>query len=226
MFKIKDIPIDERPRERLINYGVGSLSNEELLAILLKTGSKKMSVKELANYLLKKLNGIDNIKDINYDFLVNIDGIGPAKATELLAAIEIGKRINTNVKNLRKLKFNNSKLVYDYYSKIIGDKKQEYFYTVYLDSNKNIIKDKLLFVGTLNQSLVHPREVFKEACLISASSILCVHNHPSGNVLPSREDISLTNGLKEIGLLFGIPLIDHIIVGSDKYYSFFENGDI
>lgn len=226
MYKIKDIPVIDRPRERLINLGTSSLSNEEILSIILKTGTKDKSAKMLASEILEKIDGLDNIKNINFEFLTSIDGIGPAKACEILAAVEFGKRINQKIKNLKKEKFNNSKIVYDYYQNEIGDKKQEYFYAVYLDSNKIIIKDKLLFVGTLNNSLVHPREIFKEACLCSASSIICVHNHPSGNVLPSKEDLTLTSNLKKLGLLMGIPIIDHIIIGKNNYYSFFENGDI
>ncbi len=226
MYTIKDIPINERPRERLINYGSETLSNEELLAIIIKTGTKKISAKMLANNLLVAIGGIEKLKEINYEYLESIIGIGPAKACELLAAIELGKRINREVKSLKKIKFNNSKVVYDYYSKELDGVKQEHFYAIYLDNNKKIIKDKLLFVGTLNKSLVHPREIFKEACLISASSIICIHNHPSGNIIPSKEDIVLTNNLKNIGNLMGIPIVDHIIIGKNNYYSFFENGDI
>lgn len=224
--KIKDIPIEERPRERLINSGVNSLSTEELLAIVIKNGTKNKSAKDLASEILVKTDGLKNIEILNYDFLKNIKGIGSAKACDIVASIELGKRINKSIKSLSGIKFNNSSLVFDYYKNIIGDKKQEYFYTIYLDSNKRVIKDKLLFIGTLNHSVVHPREVFKEAYLVSASSFICIHNHPSGNVLPSGEDISITNKLKEIGMMMGIPLVDHIIIGLEKYYSFFENGDI
>lgn len=226
MYKIKDIPVMERPRERLITYGVESLSNEELLAIILKTGTKSKSAKLLASEILTKIDGIDNIKNLNLEFLTNIEGIGSAKACEILASIELGNRINKKIKSLKKEKFNNSKIVFDYYAKELGEKKQEYFYAIYLDSNKTIIKDKLLFVGTLNKSLVHPREVFKEAYLCSAQSIICVHNHPSGNTIPSKDDLELTDNLKKIGLLMGVPILDHIIIGSNNYYSFFENGDI
>ena len=224
--RIKDIPQEERPIERLINLGSEVLSNEELLAILIKTGTKNMSSKVLASYLISKTNGLKEIEKINYGYLKDIKGIGPSKAAVIIAAFELGKRINQNIKTLNGIKITNSSVVYEYYKNILGDKKQEYFYAIYLDSNKRIIKDKMLFVGTLNQSLVHPREVFKEACLVSASSFICVHNHPSGNVFPSNEDINLTNNLKEISNMIGIPLIDHIIISKNNYYSFFENGDI
>lgn len=224
--KIKDIPLDERPRERLINHGVSNLSTEELLAIIIKNGTKNASSKMLATEILSKTDGLKNTEVLNYDFLKSIKGIGSAKACDIVAAIELGKRISMNIKSLNGIRLNNSSLVFDYYKKIIGDKKQEYFYAIYLDSSKKVIKDKVLFVGTLNHSIVHPREVFKEAYLLSASSFICVHNHPSGNVFPSKEDIEITRQLKEIGLMMGVPLVDHIIIGIDKYYSFFENGDI
>ena len=224
--KIKDIPLDERPRERLINHGVSNLSTEELLAIIIKNGTKNVSSKMLATEILSKTDGLKNTEVLNYDFLKSIKGIGSAKACDIVAAIELGKRISMNIKSLNGIRLNNSSLVFDYYKKIIGDKKQEYFYAIYLDSSKKVIKDKVLFVGTLNHSIVHPREVFKEAYLLSASSFICVHNHPSGNVFPSKEDIEITKQLKEIGLMMGVPLVDHIIIGIDKYYSFFENGDI
>ena len=223
---IKDIPINDRPVERLINNGSSSLSNEELLAILIKTGTKDESAKVLASKLLSKTNGLKETDKLNYEYLKTIKGIGPSKAAVIIASIELGRRLNRVFDTISGIKFNNSSIVYDYYKNILGNKKQEHFYVIYLDSSKRIIQDKLLFIGTLNQSLVHPREVFKEACLLSASSFICVHNHPSGNVLPSREDISLTSNLKEIGMLFGIPLVDHIIISKDNYYSFFENNDI
>lgn len=224
--KIKDIPVSERPRERLIQYGSENLSNEELLAILLKTGTKDMSAKDLATLLISKTNNLKDADKINYDYLKKIKGIGEAKATVIVAALELGRRMNQNVKPIIGAKFTNSKIVYDYYRKALASKKQEHFIAVYLDSSKRIIKEKVLFIGTLNQSLVHPREVFKEAYMVSASSFICVHNHPSGNILPSKADLDITHNLKETSKFMGVPLVDHIIVGPDNYYSFFENGDI
>ncbi|MEG0026353.1 MAG: DNA repair protein RadC [Bacilli bacterium] len=224
--KIKDIPLLERPRERLIKGDVSELSNEDLLALILATGTREYSVKGLANMVLKEVGDIKKLKDINLLQLTGIKGIGQAKACSLLASIELGKRINTEVDNINNLKFNNSELVFKYFKDKIGSKLQEYFYCLYLDNKKKIIKEKLLFIGTLNHSLVHPREVFKEAYLLSASSLICIHNHPSGNVIPSREDITITEKLSEIGRLLGINVVDHIIVSKNNYYSFFENNQI
>lgn len=224
--KIKDIPVNDRPRERLINNGVGVLSDEELLAVILKTGTKELSAKDLSGLILSKVKGINNLSEYNLEKLKSIKGIGEAKACLILACIELSKRMNKEVKNINNIKFNNCKIVYNYYKDIIGDKKQEYFYCIYLDNNKKIIKDKLLYIGTINYSIVHPREVFKEAYMLSASAIICVHNHPSGNTLPSTQDLELTKNLVSIGNLLGIKVLDHIIIANNNYYSFLENNDI
>ena len=222
--KMKDIPKNERPVERLFQYGVETLSNEELLAILIKTGNKDNSAKDLALMVLKEVSG--NISDINHQKLSKIKGIGQIKSAVILAALELGKRSNYTINSINNLSITNASIVFEYYKNIFVNKKQEYFYCLYLDSNKVVIKEKLLFIGTLDYSLVHPREVFKEAITVSASTIICIHNHPSGNVIPSRNDIEITNKLIETGNLLGIRIIDHIIIGKNKYYSFLENGDI
>lgn len=224
--KIKDIPTLERPRERLIINGVESLNNEELLAIILKTGMHGASAKDLGQEILSKIGGIKKLSDINYEFLSKIKGIGKSKACELLASIELGKRINREVDNIKSIKLNSSELVYKFYKEKIGDKKQEYFYCIYLDNGKKIINEKLLFIGTANYSLVHPREIFKEAYLLGATAIICVHNHPGGNPLPSSQDYDVTNNLIEAGKILGIKLLDHVIICKNNYYSFLENNDI
>lgn len=221
--KIKDIPKSERPVERLLMYGASSLSNEELLSILIKTGNKDDSAKDLALKVLSLVSG--NISDINYQKLSKVKGIGAIKSAVILAALELGRRSNS-LKSLNSVKITEASIVFNYYRNVFINKKQEYFYSIYLDSNKVVISEKLLFIGTLDHSLVHPREVFKEAISVSASSIICIHNHPSGNVMPSRNDIEITKRLIEIGDMLGIRVIDHVIIGSDKYYSFLENGDI
>ena len=224
--KIKDIPVLDRPRERLIENGVENLSNEELLAIIFKTGTKGSSSKELASLVLSKVGNIKKFNDINYEFLKSIKGIGIGKSCDLLAAIELGKRINKEIDNIKNTKFISPDMVYKYYKEKIGSKKQEYFYAVYLDNSKRIIDDKMLFIGTVNYSLVHPREIFKEAYILGASALICVHNHPSGNPIPSKEDYDITNNLIEVSKILGIKLVDHIIICKNNYYSFLENDDI
>lgn len=223
--KIKEIPKNERPIERLINNGVDKLSNEELIAIILKTGTSGKNVKDLSLEILKNYD-IHSLKNINLENLLKIKGIGKTKAATLISCIELSKRMNISEETLYDKKLTSSKLVFDYYKDRLKDKKQECFYCIYLDSNKRVLKDKLLFLGTLNYSMVHPREVFKEAYMLSANSIICVHNHPSGDVTPSKSDIELTKNLISSGMLLGIKIDDHIIVGKDKYYSFYEEGII
>ena len=220
--------IDEgdKPRERLFNYGAEYLSNEELLAIMLKTGSKKYNVKEVALNLLSLVGDIHKLKDMGIGSLTKLDGIGKVKAIELKAAIELGRRVYSEDKDINKIIFNNPLDVYDYFYPILKTKKQEYFYTIYLDVKNKYIDKRLLFVGTINSSMVHPREIFKEAYLLSASKIICVHNHPSGDVAPSKADIEITRKIMEIGIIHGIILIDHIIVGDKCYYSFHDNNII
>ena len=181
--KIKDLPFSERPCERLISLGVENISNEELIAIIFKTGNKYLSSKELASQVLSQMG---DIKNITYNSLLKINGIGKMKAASLLAAIELGKRVNKTCQSLNNKKLNNTELVYEYFKNILSNKKQEYFYCIYLDNAKKVIKEKLLFIGTINYSVVHPREIFKEAYLLSASAIICVHNHPSNNLKPSN----------------------------------------
>ena len=225
MIDFKSIPDSDKPRERLYNYGSEYLSNEELISIILKTGSKNYSVKEVALKLLETVGSIDKLKDIGISTLTNIEGIGRVKAIELKAAIELGRRVYIN-KSEDKIKLNKAISIYDYFKDVLGDKKQEYFYCVYLDTKGNYLGKKCLFIGTINNSLVHPREIFKEAYLLSANEIICVHNHPSGDVSPSKEDILLTMKIKEIGIIHGINLIDHVIIGDNSYYSFYDNGQI
>ena len=226
MIDFKKLPDSDKPRERLYNLGSECLSNEEILAIILKTGSRKYNVKELALKVLEVIGDINNLRDIGINTLMKIDGIGRVKAIEIKAALELGKRVYMNRYNLDKINLNSSMVIYNYFYELLLNKKQECFYVVYVDTKGNYIDKKCLFVGTINSSMVHPREVFKEAYLLSASGIFCIHNHPSGDSSPSREDKNITNKLREISMLHGINFIDHIIVGNGNYYSFYENKQI
>lgn len=220
---IKQIPKEERPRERLIKYGAKNLSTEDLIAIILKTGTKDLSSKYLAGEVLKLVKDISDLRYLSLGKLINISGIGAVKAIELLAAIELGRRVYDERPLDNNLKCNSAEKIYKYFSSELKGLNQECFYCLYLDNHKKLIDKKLLFKGTLNKSLIHPREIFKEAYLSSAAGIICIHNHPSGNVIPSTEDINITNMLVKIGKLQGIPVIDHIIIGNNNYYSFYEN---
>ena len=224
--KFKNIPNAEKPRERLLKYGVDNLTNEELLAIILKTGTRKYNVKELANNILCNFNNIKDLKNIRINNLMNIEGIGKIKAIELVAAIELGRRVYEEDNYNELVSLTNPKVIINYFNNLFKNKKQEYFYVIYLDSKNKYIDKKLLYKGILNKSLIHPRDIFKEAYLLSACSFICIHNHPSGDATPSNEDINITKSLKQIGLLHGINLIDHIIIGNNNYYSFYEDNNL
>lgn len=201
--------------------GVESLSNEELLSIILKTGTKDYSVKELSSKVLSSVKNINDLKNITLNHLTSISGIGEVKAIELLSALELGKRVYY-VNNKVKTKLNNSNKIYEYFKDMFINEKQENFYAIYLDTKSNLISYKLLFKGTINTSLVHPREIFKYAFLESAYSIIVIHNHPSGDATPSTEDEKLTSILFEIGKIMNIPVVDHIVFGNNEYFSFYE----
>lgn len=220
---IKEIPKEERPRERLKELGVDKLSNEELLAITINSGHKDLSAKELSLKILKEINDLNNI---SYEKLISIKGVGEAKACSILAAIELGKRLNTNIKTIKGLKITSPKVLYDYYIPKLKHLKQEHFIVIYINKKQEIITDKTLFIGSNNKSIVDPKEIFKYAYELNASYIICIHNHPSGNVLPSNDDLITTKVIKDASNLLNIPLIDHIIIGKNKYYSLNENNDM
>lgn len=226
MINFKNIPESDKPRERLYQYGSENLSDEELISIILKTGTKGMSVKEVSLKLLENVGDIKRLKDIGINTLMGINGIGRVKAIEIKAAIELGRRIYIENNNLGGVILNNSLKIYEYFKDLVGNKKQEYFYTVYVDTKGRYIDKKCLFVGTINNSIVHPREIFKEAYLLSANGIICIHNHPSGDPTPSKEDVMITRKIKEIGMIHGIRLVDHLIVGVNSYYSFYEDNKL
>ena len=222
---IKELPKEERPRERIVKYGSEKLSNEELLSIILRCGIKNKSVNELSKDILKEFNGLSNLKNSTINRLNKINGMGLSKSSIILAVVELGRRIYLEDKE-KKVILKNPESIYEYTKYLFNDKKQELFYCLYFNNKQELIGEELLFIGTVNRSITHPREVFKSAYLYSASSIVCLHNHPSGDVTPSSDDIMFTKALVEIGLIQKIPIIDHIIVSNSSYYSFNDHGII
>ena len=218
---IKEMAELEKPRERLLNNGKENLSNEEIIAIVLRTGTKEISSKMLATKILSKFKNISELKKANVSNLTTIKGMGIIKSIELIAAIELGKRVYETVPNIYK-KYENVNKIYEGFKDLIKDEKQENFYALYFDTKQNLIDYKLLFKGTLNVTTVHPRDIFKEAFLLNAASIIIIHNHPSGDPLPSKPDVDLTNQINTISKIMGINFLDHIIIGQDKYFSFYE----
>lgn len=221
-YMIKDLPKIERPRERLKKYGARVLSDEELIAILLRTGTKQISVKDLSIEIRKEIN---DYNDLTINSLQSIKGIGEVKAITLIAAIEFGKRIN-EIKDDKTIKITKAENIYDYFKDFLKNEKQENLIVVFLDTKNKIICYKRLFIGTVNMSICHPREVFKEAVKNSAVKIILVHNHPSGDATPSLADLKFTKQVLKCGQMMDIPLLDHIIIGRERYYSFYDSGEM
>ena len=220
---IRDFPQDERPRERMIQSGSASLSNQELLAILLRTGTKSESVLQLSNRLLNQFDGLNLLKDASLEEITKTKGIGLAKAVQIMAAVEFGRRISN-------LAFDDRYSIRspeDGANYVMNDMRflaQEHFVCLYLNTKNQVLHKQTIFIGSLNASIVHPREVFKEAFRRSAASIICIHNHPSGDPTPSREDIEVTKRLVECGRIIGIDILDHLIIGEKKFISLKEKG--
>lgn len=224
--KLKKLPNEEKPRERLLKYGKENISINELIEIVLKSGTKKNGIKEISHNIMSSVNNINELKDMEVNTLMNIEGMSKVKAIELVAAIELGRRVYEDDSYKEMVVLTNPNTIINYFHSLFKGKKQEYFYVIYLDNQKKYIDKKLLFKGTVNYSLVHPREIFKEAYLLSSSYIICIHNHPSGDASPSNNDIEITRKIKEISNIHGIGFIDHIIIGDNNYYSFYEDNNL
>ena len=221
-YKIKDLPLDERPREKLKNMGAESLSNEELIAIILRCGNKEESVKDLAIRLVKTLDTFHDFNSITYQDLIKIKGIKEAKAISLLASIELGRRL-VNTKPTAKTKIKSAEEIYFMFKPQIINLKQEKLFALFLNTKNEIITYETIFIGTQNKSITHPREIFNSAIKNSAVKFILIHNHPTGDVTPSKEDILFTENIENIGKMMQIPLIDHIIISETRFFSFFDH---
>lgn len=219
--KLNEIIENEKPREKLINFGIKSLSNTELLSILLRTGSKEESVNVLSNRILKEIGSLNKLKNTSINRLNKIKGIKNAKSSTIVAAFELGRRAFKE--NQAKIKLDNPKKIFKYYKNDFYGELQEKFFVLLYDTKLNLIKKEELYKGTVDNITLHPREIFKSALLESATFIIIMHNHPTGDTTPSKEDIKFTNRLIEIGELMGIKILDHIIISHKNYYSFMEN---
>jgi DNA repair protein RadC len=220
---IRDFPQDERPRERFIQNGPESLSNHELIAILLRTGTKDESVLQLSNRLLTNFEGLRLLKAATLEEMTEIKGIGQAKAIQILAAVEVGRRI-ANLNYTDRYVIRSPEDGANYVMNDMRFLSQEHFVCLYLNTKNQVLHKQTIFIGSLNASIVHPREVFREALKRSAASIICLHNHPSGDPAPSREDIEVTKRLVECGKMIGIDVLDHLIIGENKFVSLKEKG--
>lgn len=214
---IKSLPIEENPREKALKYGIESLNNVELLALVLRTGNKEESVLELASRLLKEVGGIEQLSRVSYASLVALKGIKKAKAIEILSIIEIAKRLKNE--NYVEEQLLSPQSIYLRMKDKMMFLKQEHFIVLCLSQNHRVIQEKTIFVGSLNMSVVTPREVFKEAINVSSAKIVLLHNHPSGDANPSQEDVHLTRQFEQLGDMMAIEVVDHIIIGWNQYYS-------
>lgn len=218
MLELKELAVSDRPREKCIRFGIRSLSHAELLALILRTGTKDHSVFSVADELLRKAKGIRRLSQLNLQDLCEVRGINKAKACELMAVCELSRRMALEEVYELDVVDQPGRLV-DWLRRELGDAKQEHFLVVFLDTKNHILGHKVCFIGSLDRSVVHPREIFKEAVAYSAARIIAVHNHPSGDVTPSENDIQVTKSLEEAGAMMGIPLLDHLIVSHRTFYS-------
>lgn len=213
--------VEQRPREKALRYGLESLSDLELVALILQSGNKNRSVFEIASDVLKESEGLSKLMSMRVNTLMQIQGIREVKALQLLASVELSKRV------IRSKVYHASIMrpedVIEWFEFEYGSLPQECFIALYLDTKSKLISHRVLFKGTLNESVVHPREVFKEAFLQNANSVLIAHNHPSGDCTPSKADFEVTYKMVHVAMTMGVNLIDHIIVGQNQYYSFKEH---
>ena len=220
---LKEMPIYERPRERALEVGVENLSTTELIAIILRTGSKKYSVVETANQVLSKSTKIQDLNFLSLEELIEIDGVGVTKAITILSAIELGKRINKIEEN--NISFLNPIEIYNYMKNEVQTLTEERSYALYLNTKGKLIEKKLLTIGTINQTLIDSKIIFKWAFKLSASAFILIHNHPSKDSTPSKQDLQVTKEILKQAKTLGIYFIDHLIIGND-YYSMSQSTDI
>lgn len=214
---IKDMPVDMRPREKMLAKGEKSLSEEELLAIILGMGTKNLSALDLAKHLLVKYRGLRNLREVSLNELTSEYGVGLAKAVAIKAAFELGRRAALSISQKEVVK--SPEDVKNIVMEEMRYFDREHFRVLYLDRKNGIIFMEDISVGGLHSAVVHPREVFKNAIKMSAAAVILIHNHPSGDPAPSREDIEITRQLMEAGKILGIEVLDHIIIGDNRYCS-------
>ncbi len=221
--KIKDLPKEERPRERLIRHGPDRLSNSELIAILLRTGTRRQNALALADRLLAQFDSLVGLFSASHEELQKVEGIGPAQAAVIMAAFELAKRLSESRMELKDV-ISTPRDAAQMVLRELSFADKEHFVIIMLNTKNRVIAKKVISIGHLNASIVHPREMFKEAIRRSSAAVILVHNHPSGDLTPSQEDIATTERLKQVGELLGIEVLDHLIVGDNRYFSFREQG--
>jgi DNA repair protein RadC len=220
---IKQWREDDRPRERLVKLGARSVSDSELLAILIGFGTVGKSAIDIARNMLDDFSSLSEMAKCDVAQFKKVAGIGLAKAVTIVAAFELSRRIAIDLMSSKK-KLQSSDDIAEYYLPRLRDLRTEIFRVLLLNSSNQILKEIIVSEGTLNQTLVHPREVFRQAIVESAASVILIHNHPSGNIEPSAQDLQITKRLQETGEIIGIKVLDHLIFGYNSYYSFKNSG--
>lgn len=215
---IKDMKLIDRRREKLIKLGHDSLSEKELLAIIISTGTDKKNAIDLAEEILDTFSE-EALLEIEVEELTKINGIKEAKASKIIASLQLGKRIKENILNKEKYKISSNEDAYEYIKDTISLRDREYFYTILLNNKNEVISKELISIGDLSSSIVNPREVFKPAIKKSAKSMILAHNHPSGNPSPSKADLLITHRLIDAGEILDINVLDHLIIGHGSYVS-------
>lgn len=220
---IKELPTEERPRERLQRYGAQSLSTAELLAIVLRTGTRERSAVGLAEHLLSLHGGLRGVANATVDEMARVKGLGPVKGVQIAACVELGRRLASHTEETRPV-IRTPEDVAHLLMAELRDSRKEHFIALMMDVKNRVLKRATVSVGTLDASLVHPREVFKEAVAISAAAVIVCHNHPSGDPTPSPEDRQITARLCEAGKVMGIEVLDHIVLGDGRWVSLKQLG--
>lgn len=220
---IKELPSDERPRERLVKYGADSLSNAELLAIILRTGTHQYSAIGMAEHILREFGGLRGIAAASVEELSRINGLGTAKGTQIKAMVELGRRLAMSTEQSRPA-IRSPQDVADIMTPKLRDEHQEHFRALFLNTKNEVLKIVNITTGSLDSSLISPRDLFKQAMSANSASVIVAHNHPSGDPTPSREDIAVTKRLAQAGEMIGIEVLDHIIIGDGRWVSLKERG--
>lgn len=224
--KINDIPKNERPMEKLLKYGADDLTNAELLAVLLRSGTRGENIISLSTRLLSEVGGLDGLLHINLDEVKKLKGIKDVKACQIVAMMELFKRFRTLKSISNDFKVSSPKDISTLLINEMNNLNQEVLKLILLNTKNIVIGVRDVFKGSLNSSIVHPREIFREAVQRGSANIIICHNHPSGDSTPSKEDINITLRIKQCGDLMGIKLLDHIIIGNNNYISLKEKGII
>jgi DNA repair protein RadC len=220
---IKELPTDERPRERLVKYGADALSNAELLAIILRVGTQEYSAIGMAEHMLGRFNGLKGIATAGIEDLSTVKGLGTAKAAQIQAMVELGKRLAASVGPSRPT-IRSPQDAADILMPELRDEPQEHFHALFLNTKNEVLRTRTITIGSLDASLITPRELFREAISSNSASVIIAHNHPSGDPTPSKEDVNVSKRLMQAGEMIGIEVLDHIVIGDGRWISIKERG--